>query len=67
LREILVGKTGGRKSYQLVRRRVFWLGLVEVAVARPTMSVLYGLAWHNELARQPVLVRRANGKKEFHE
>src|SRR6266498_1028278 len=37
LREILVRKTGGRKSYQLVRRRVFWLVLVEVAVARPTM------------------------------
>ena len=31
------------------------------------LSVLYGLAWHNELARLPVLLRRANGKKEFHE
>jgi hypothetical protein len=31
------------------------------------LSVLYALAWHNEPGRQPVLVRRANGKQEFHE
>ena len=31
------------------------------------LSVLYGLAWHNEPARRPVQVRRANEKNEFHE
>lgn len=29
------------------------------------LSVLYGLAWHNEPARRRVLVRRAETKKEL--
>jgi len=31
------------------------------------LSVLYGLAWHNEPARQPVIVRRPNRKQEAHD
>jgi hypothetical protein len=38
-----------------------------LAITVAVLSVLYGLAWHNEPARQPDLVRRANGKKEFYE
>jgi hypothetical protein len=34
-----------------------------LAITVVVLSVLYGLAWHNEPARQPVLVRRGNGKK----
>ena len=31
------------------------------------LSVLYGLAWHNAPARQPVMIRRAEGKEQIHE
>jgi hypothetical protein len=31
------------------------------------LSVLYGLAWHNEPARKRVLVGRINKKQESHE
>jgi len=38
-----------------------------LTIALAVLSLLYGLAWHNEPARQPVLERRADGKKELHE
>jgi len=38
-----------------------------LTITDAVLSVLYGLAWHDEPAGQPVLVRRVNGKKEFHE
>jgi len=31
------------------------------------LSVLYGLAWHNEPARKTMLVGRINQKQESHE
>ena len=38
-----------------------------LAIVVVVLSMLYGLAWHNEPARQPVPAQRANEKKEFHE
>jgi anti-sigma-K factor RskA len=38
-----------------------------LTIAVAVLSVLYGLAWHSEPARQPVVVRLADEKKEFHE
>ncbi len=36
-------------------------------IATVVLSVLYGLAWHNEPTRKPVEVRRTNRKPESHE
>jgi hypothetical protein len=38
-----------------------------LAITVVVLSVLYGLAWHNEPARKPVLVGRSNKKLESHE
>ncbi len=37
-----------------------------LTIAAVLLSVLYGLAWHNEPAREPVTVRRTNRKQEPH-
>ena len=38
-----------------------------LAVAVVVLSILYGLAWHNEPARKSVLEGRINKKQESHE
>ena len=38
-----------------------------LTIATVLLSVLYGLTWHNEPARERVLVRRTNRKQESHE
>jgi hypothetical protein len=38
-----------------------------LTIATVLLSLLYGLAWHNEPAREPVEVRRTNREQEPHE
>jgi len=38
-----------------------------LTIATAVLSVLYGLAWHNEPAREPVQVRRTNRNQEPHD
>ncbi len=40
--------------------------MFELTIATVLLSLLYGLAWHNVPAREPVLVRRTNRKQEPH-
>ncbi len=38
-----------------------------LTIATVLLSLLYGLAWHNEPAREPVQVRVANQKQQPHD
>ena len=38
-----------------------------LAIVTVLLSLLYGLAWHNEPAREPVQVGRTNREQEPHE
>jgi len=38
-----------------------------LTITAALLSVLYGLAWHNQPARQRIVVRTANRKHEHHE
>jgi hypothetical protein len=38
-----------------------------LTIATVLLSLLYGLAWHNEPAREPVPVRHPNREQDRHE